>query len=114
MFSHDIRLRSNDGHSIFDIKTGENLNCTYNISKDRKIVIGNHVWIGEGARVLYNTQIGDGSIVGTMSLVKGKIPNNCIVAGVPARVIKKSIAWCRRYGAENIAECGQEYIHYTE
>lgn len=114
MFSYDIRLRSNDGHSIFDITTGENINCSYNISRDRKIVIGNHVWIGEGAEILYNTQIGNGSIIGAMSLVKSKIPNNCIAAGVPAKVIRKNIAWSRQYGTESIVECGQEYIHFTE
>lgn len=114
MFSYDIRLRSNDGHSIFDIITGENINCSYSISRARKIIIGSHVWIGEGAEILYNTQIGDGSIIGTMSLVKNKIPNNCIAAGVPAKVIRKNITWSRQYGLKNIAECRQEYIHFTE
>ena len=43
MFSNDVFLRSNDGHSIFDIATGKNINSTQEIGKKRKIEIGNHV-----------------------------------------------------------------------
>lgn len=114
MFSYDISMRSNDGHAIFDVTTGENMNSSYSIRKERKIIVGNHVWVGEGTEILYNTQIGDGSIIGAKSLVKGKILNNCIAAGIPARVKRKNIAWARKGGAENILECGQEYIKYTK
>ena len=64
--------------------------------------------------ILYNTEIGDGSIIGAMSLVKGKIPNNCIAAGNPAKVIKRNVAWSRNEGADNIIDCGEDYINYTE
>lgn len=112
-FSDHVNLNSNDGHSIFDIVTGKNINSSPDIQKVRKIVIGNHVWIGAGARILYDTQIHDGSIVGAMSLVKGEVANNCIVAGVPAKVIRENIAWSREDGAENILECGKEYVKLT-
>ena len=49
-----------------------------------------------------------------MSLVKGRIPNNCIATGIPAKVIKNDIAWSREYGADDIIKCGQKYIHCTE
>lgn len=114
MFSSDIILQSGDGHAIFDISTGENINSTYAIRKAREITIGNHVWVGMRAVILYNTRIGDGSIVGAMSFVKCKIPNNCIAAGVPARIIKKNIVWCKDNGSEDILKCGQDYIHMTE
>lgn len=114
MFSYDISMRSNDGHSIFDVVSRENVNSTHDINKSRGIVIGNHVWIGERVCILYNTRIGDSSIIGAMSLVKNKIPNNCIAAGIPTRVIKRNVAWSREYGANDITKCGQEYIHYTK
>jgi len=60
-------------------------------------MIGNHVWVGERAEILYNTQIGDGSIIGAMRLVKSEIANNCIATGVPARVVRKNVSWCRKY-----------------
>lgn len=114
MLSYDVSMRSNDGHSIFDVVRKENINSTDDVNKNRGIVLGNHVWIGERACVLYNTRIGDGSIIGAMSLVKGKIPNNCIAVGVPAKVIKRNVAWSREEGADDIKKCGQEYVHYTE
>jgi len=114
MFSWNIDLRTSDEHSIFDIITGKNINSTLDICRNRTIKIGNHVWIGAGVTILYNTEIGDGSIIGTRSLVKGKIPNNCIAAGVPARVIRRNVAWSRKNMAEDILECGADYIHMTE
>lgn len=113
MFSYDVRIYSNDAHSIFDIITGENINSTENISKSRKVNVGNHVWVGMGGVLLYGACIGDGSIIGANSLVKGFVPNNCVAAGSPARIIRKNIAWCREPGAENIMDCGAEYICHT-
>ena len=55
----------------------------------KPVKIGNNVWIGENVVILAGTNIGDGCIVGANSLVKGIIPDNTIVAGSPARVIKK-------------------------
>lgn len=115
MFSYDVNMRSNDGHSIFDVVIRKNINSCDDINKNRSIVIGNHVWVGERAFVLYYTQIDDGSIIGAMSFVKNiKVPNNCIAAGIPAKVIKRNITWNREEGAEDIEKCGQEYIRYTE
>ncbi len=114
LMSFNINMYSSDMHSIFDVVTGENINSNDEIRKRRKIIIGNHVWIGDHAAILYNTQIGDGSVIGAMSLVKGKIPNNCIAAGSPARVVRRDIAWCMNDGAADIADCGEEYINLTE
>lgn len=104
IISYDVKIRSNDGHSIFDLKTRKNINSTKEISQSRKIVIGNHVWIGMRAIILYNSQIGSGSIIGAASLVKSVIPNNCMAAGIPAQVKRRDVAWAREYGAENMQE----------
>ena len=114
MFSYNTALLSNDGHSIFDIKTKKNINSTKEISQNRKIIIGNHVWVGFGVSILYGTEIGSGSIVGAGSLVKSVIPNNCIATGVPARVIRRDVAWSRNNCSENISDCGEGYINFTE
>lgn len=44
---------------------------------------------GMNCNILYDTHIGEGSIIGARSLVKGRYLNNCIVAGNIAKVIKK-------------------------
>ena len=62
------------------------------------------------ATILYKTKIDDESIVGAMSLVKDIILNNCIVAGVQAKVIRKNISWSRESCSENIMKCVCEYI----
>jgi len=53
------------------------------------VIIGNNVWIGENACILLGVKIGDGCIIGANSVVNRDIPDNCIVAGSPARVIKE-------------------------
>lgn len=113
MFSYNISIRTNDGHAIFDVNTGENINSTDEICAKRNIKIGNHVWIGTNSIIMYNTDIADGSIIGAMSFVKSKLPNNCAAAGVPARVIKRDVAWSRNNIAADIEECGMEYINCT-
>lgn len=89
MIASANEIRSDDAHPIFNVKTGERINMP------KSIRIGNHVWIGAHAAILGGTQIGDGSVVGYASVVKGSFPNNCIIAGTPAKIVRKDIAWER-------------------
>lgn len=57
--------------------------------KTKPVHIGNNVWIGENVCVLLGVSIGHGCIIGANSVVNHDIPNNCIVVGTPAKVIKK-------------------------
>ncbi|MCQ2108313.1 MAG: CatB-related O-acetyltransferase [Fibrobacter sp.] len=52
-------------------------------------VIGNDVWIGQNVTILPGTQIGDGAIIGASSVVSGKVDPYTIVAGNPAKPIRK-------------------------
>lgn len=54
-------------------------------------VIGNDVWIGQGARVLPGAALGDGVIVGAGAVVAGAVPSYAIVAGNPARVVRRRV-----------------------
>lgn len=51
--------------------------------------IGNDVWIGEGAFIKAGVKIGDGAIVGMGSIVTKDVEPYAIVAGNPARLIRK-------------------------
>ncbi|MBE5991552.1 MAG: acyltransferase [Paenibacillaceae bacterium] len=52
------------------------------------ITIGNNVNIGWNTVILPGITIGDNCIIGANSVVTHNIPNNCVVAGSPARIVK--------------------------
>jgi virginiamycin A acetyltransferase len=60
---------------------------TYPVKGD--IVIGNDVWIGYQATILSGVTVGHGSIIGSKSVVASDVPPYSIVAGNPARIIRK-------------------------
>ncbi len=53
------------------------------------VIIGNDVWIGADAVILSGVTIGDGAVIGANAVVAKGIPPYTIVAGNPARVIRK-------------------------
>lgn len=55
-----------------------------------RVKIGNRVFIGANTTILMNVHIGNDVIIGADSLVNRDIPDGCVVAGVPARVICKT------------------------
>ncbi|MCI6580950.1 MAG: hypothetical protein MSH15_02990 [Oscillospiraceae bacterium] len=110
LFSYFVVIQTGEEHSIFDIDTEENISSA--AGKRKGVVLGNHVWVGMRAFLLPCT-VGDGSVVGAQSVVKGKYPNNCALAGSPAKVVRKNIAWSSVNEAEDIAVCG-EYVSPTD
>lgn len=51
--------------------------------------IGKNCWIGAKATILDGTVIGNGCIVAAGAVVKGQFPDNVIIGGVPAKIIKE-------------------------
>lgn len=49
------------------------------------LIIGNNVFIGEGATILGGSHIGDNVIIGANSVVSGNVDSNSVYAGNPAR-----------------------------
>ena len=58
------------------------------VMPERPVSIGSGSWLGHGTVVLPGAKIGRHVVVGANSVVTGELPDNCVAAGVPARVIK--------------------------
>lgn len=115
MFSHDIILRSGDGHSMFDVNTCKNINSDLISLPEwrNSLVLGNHIWVGERAIIMHGACIGNGSIVGSGSFVKSEFPNNCAIGGNPAKIIRRDVAWSRKNNSNDIRDCGTEFVNRT-
>ena len=53
------------------------------------VIIGDNVWIGEGACILSNVTIGNNSIIGANSVVTHDVPPFCVVGVNPAKIIRQ-------------------------
>lgn len=56
--------------------------------KQGEIKVGNGAWFGSNCTIISGADVGEGSIIGAMSLVNKKIPPFVIAGGVPVKVIK--------------------------
>ena len=88
LFSSDIVIRSGDSHSILNMQ-GERINHAENV------MIEDHVWVGYGVKINKGATIHNDSVVGTGSIVTRTSPlkSNAIIAGVPAKVVRRNITW---------------------
>jgi acetyltransferase-like isoleucine patch superfamily enzyme len=59
-------------------------------TKEKNFVfIGDGCWIGAGVTILPGVTIGNGAVVAAGSVVRGDVPENAVVGGVPAKFIKQ-------------------------
>jgi len=83
VISENVTIRDSDNHNInYD---------GYEIA--RPVIIQNHVWIGINATILKVVTVNSGSIVAAGAVVVKDVPANTLVAGVPAKVIKRNVNW---------------------
>ncbi|MCC4399587.1 sugar O-acetyltransferase [Limosilactobacillus reuteri] len=62
---------------------------SYLISYTKPITVGNDVWIGGNVTIIGDVHIGNNVIIGAGAIVVNDVPDNSVVAGVPAKVIKR-------------------------
>lgn len=84
-------LITDSSHGTYSGRPGTNPNMPPN---DRPLVysstsIGDNVWLGENVVVLGGANIGNGCVIGANSTVTRSIPDNCIAAGSPAKLLKR-------------------------
>lgn len=84
----NTKIMDNDFHPI---NPQDRLNNNMSTVVPKPVVIGKNVFIGCNSLILKGTVIGDNCVVGAGSVVCGKFEDNCIIAGNPAKVIKKLV-----------------------
>lgn len=85
----DVTVWTSDVHPLIDLNTDKVLN-----DEASHMIIGKNSWIATECILLKNAQIPEGSVVGARSVVtKAFTEKNTIIAGNPAKVIKKNINW---------------------
>lgn len=85
----NVALNTNSliGH---DVRVGRNSVISSAVNIAGNCVIGENVYIGMGAQIKQGVTIGSGSIIGMGSIVYNDIPDNVVVLGNPARIVKKN------------------------
>ena len=53
------------------------------------MIIKDNVWIGEGVAIMPNVRIGKNAIIGANAVVTKDVPENTVVGGNPAKIIKQ-------------------------
>lgn len=90
VISERVAIRDSDNHVVWEQDDQTDKEAKPMTSP---VVIEDHVWIGMNAIILKGVTIGEGSIIAAGSIVNKDVPAHCLVAGVPAKVIKTGISW---------------------
>jgi len=97
IFARDVYISDTNEHpidpyvrrqqTILAIDQGIEPDRYFSVTKP--IQIGNDVWVGERACILKGVKIGNGAIIAANAVVTKDVPEYCIAAGNPAKVVKK-------------------------
>lgn len=89
LFSESITFWGGEGHSVIDPATDTVSNLGGHIT------IGDNNWTCMNVCFLKHARIGNGCVIGYGSIVSGDLSkdNKCVIAGNPARVVKRNILW---------------------
>ena len=80
MFAHGVFITDADWHGVYN---------RVSLGIRKPVRIADNVWVGDRATICKGVSIGENSIVGAGSVVAGDVPANCIVAGNPAKIIRR-------------------------
>lgn len=96
IISNDVKIYDNNNHptspearEYMSMNGYSNDNWRWKHAARAPVVIEDNVWIGQYATILKGVTIGKGSIVATKAVVTKNVPPYTIVAGNPAKVVKK-------------------------
>lgn|GEM_PF-532930 len=87
LLAHGVLIRDNDGHDLSTTEEREN------VGGFKDVVVGNHCWFGQRSMVLKGVTVEDNVVIAAGAVVAKSVKANCVVAGVPAKVIKEGVTW---------------------
>ncbi len=70
------------------VMIGQGVTIGRSLDPEEIPTIGDDVYISAGSRVIGKIKVGNNVIIGANSVVNKDVPDNCIVAGVPAKIIR--------------------------
>tara|TARA_B100001093_G_scaffold221276_1_gene212233 strand:- start:523 stop:1260 length:738 start_codon:yes stop_codon:yes gene_type:complete len=110
LFSNNITIRLGDRpHLIFDATTGEFTDISDGV------FIGDHVWVGEAVYITKNVTIPNDCILAIKSVVTKRFEEaNCVIAGNPAKVVKKNVQWIRNNSERFLKSDSKYKISYNK
>src|SRR6201991_3995774 len=71
-------------HGVVEVERPVRLQGIYK----RDVRVGSNCWVGYGACLLRGVTVGDNAVIGTSAVVTKDVPDNAVVAGAPARVLR--------------------------
>lgn len=80
---------SDNNHGGLSKEESEIIPLKRELKSKGEVTIGNNVWLGDKVAVLSGVHIGNNVIVAANAVVTKDIPDGCIVAGVPGKVVKQ-------------------------
>lgn len=102
MFAAGCYVADSDWHGLYNRLRP--FRCT------KPIVLKNNVWIGHGAKVGKGVTIGENSVVAAGAVVSKDVPDNVVVGGNPAKVIKTINPERRMLKRERLFENSEFYL----
>ncbi len=87
LIAPDVSIRDYDGHPVDAALRRERAPIT--ADDIRPVRIGDDVWLGFRVQVMKGVTVGNRSIVAANSVVTKDVPPDCVVAGNPARIVKR-------------------------
>ena len=74
-----------------NVRIGTNTTIGGTMNNSKVPIVGDNTIISTGAKILGPTRVGRNCVIGANAVVMNNIPDNCVVVGVPAKIIKNNI-----------------------
>jgi serine acetyltransferase len=100
VISRDVKFLTHD-YSVTTAQIAIGTAPPTDVRRNGPIVLGDNVFVGLGAILLPNTNIGANTVIGAGSVVRGRVPGGSVVMGNPAKTLMSIEEYARITYAKN-------------